>query len=325
MLPTARELLRLAESTGYRVDTLEKVIRLVELLSEIDRHPLLGKSLVLKGGTALNLCFGRPQRLSVDLDFNFIGAADRQQMLETRPLVEQAAEAIGRSQGYAVQRSAESHASRKFYLSHRRSSDGLLDRLEVDVNYLHRVCLLPTQRRRVWRGGDEPGPEIALLSWPEIAAGKLVALLDRAATRDAWDVARLSSLSPEDWPPTDLRSVFIALAGTLPRPLYEYNQTRLERIRDEDVTRLLHPMLLPDDRPTAKELREASWTVLKPLLTLTEHEKEFCERLQMGELKPELIFPANSDLAEKASSHPALRWKAKNARAHFEQRGGNSR
>ncbi len=320
MLPTARELLRLAESTGYRVDTLEKVIRLVELLSEIDRHPLLGNCLVLKGGTALNLCFGAPRRLSVDLDFNFIGAADRQEMQETRPRVEQAVEAIGRNQGYAVQRSAESHASRKHYLSYRRVSDGLSDRLEIDVNYLHRVCLLPMQRRRVWRGGDEPGPEVALLSWPEIAAGKLVALLDRAATRDAWDVTRLQTLSSDAWPPPYLRSVFIALAGTLPRPLYEYDQTRLERIRDEDVSRLLHPMLLPNDRPTAKKLREASWTVLEPLLSLTEPERQFCERLQTGELMPELIFPANSDLAEKVHRHPALRWKAKNAREHFEER-----
>ena len=319
MLPTARELLRLAESTGYRVDTLEKVIRLVDLLSEMDQHPLLGSCLVLKGGTALNLGFGAPRRLSVDLDFNFIGAADRQEMQETRPRVEQAVEAIGRNQGYAVQKSAESHASRKHYLSYRGVSNGLSDRLEVDVNYLHRVCLLPTQRRLIWRGGDEPGPEVALLSWPEIAAGKLVALLDRAATRDAWDVARLPRLSPEAWPPTDLRAAFIALAGTLPRPLYEYGQTRLERIRDEDVTRLLHPMLLPHDRPKATELREASWTVLESLLSLTEAEREFCERLQTGELKPELIFPTDSDLAEKVGSHPALRWKAKNAREHFEE------
>lgn len=173
MLPTARELLRLAESTGYRVDTLEKVIRLVELLSQMDQHPLLKKCLVLKGGTALNLCFGAPRRLSVDLEFNFIGATDRKEMQENRPLVEQAVEAIGRNQGYAVQKSAESHASRKHYLSYRRVSDGLSDRLEVDINYLHRVCLLPTQRLRIWRGNDEPGPEIALLSWEEIAAGKL--------------------------------------------------------------------------------------------------------------------------------------------------------
>ena len=325
MLPTARELLRLAEKTGYRIDTLEKVIRLAELLSEIDRHPLLEDCLVLKGGTALNLCFGAPHRLSVDLDFNFIGAADRQQMLEDRPLVEQAVDAIGRSQGYAVQQSAESHASRKHYLSYRRLSDALSDRLEVDVNYLHRVCLLPTQRGRIWRGGDETGPQVALLSWPEIAAGKLVALLDRAATRDAWDAARLPSLSAEVWPPKHLRPVFIALAGTLPRPLYEYDQKRLDRIRDEDVTRLLHPMLLPNDRPGANELREASWAVLEPLLSLTEPERDFCERLQTGELRPELIFPANSDLADRVRHHPALRWKARNAREHSKERDQNRR
>lgn len=84
-------------------------------------------------------------------------------------------------------------------------------------------------------------------------------------------------------------------------------------------------MLLPNDRPMADELREASWTVLEPLLNLTENEKVFCDRLQTGELQPELIFPTNSDLAEKVRRHPALRWKAKNARAHFKQRGRKRR
>ena len=77
-----------ARETGHRADTLEKVVRLGELAGEVARHPLLGSVLALKGGTALNLCFGPPRRLSVDLDFNFVGSEDRDEMLERRPLVE---------------------------------------------------------------------------------------------------------------------------------------------------------------------------------------------------------------------------------------------
>ena len=317
MLPTVRGLLRLSEKTGFRIDTLEKVIRLAELLLDIDQHPVLGDSLVLKGGTALNLSLGPPRRLSVDLDFNFIGSADREGMLKTRPRIEQSIEAIARDQGYGVQRSAESHAGRKHFLSYQRLGDGLPDRLEVDINYLHRVSLLPAERRPIWRPDNETSPEPRLLSWPEIASGKLIALLDRAAPRDAWDVARLPELSRENWPPPLLRPVFIALAGTLPRPLPEYDETRLGRIRDEDVTRLLHPMLLPGDQSAASELRERAWAILEPLLALTSSEKKYCDRLQKGEHLPELLFPSDPDLAEQARSHPALLWKAQNARAHF--------
>jgi hypothetical protein len=102
-----------AAETGYRRDTLEKVIRLGELGAELTRHQLLGTVLVLKGGTALNLCFGAPPRLSVDLDFNYIGAEDRAAMLEQRPLVERAIGAVARAQGYRLQWSRAEHAGRK--------------------------------------------------------------------------------------------------------------------------------------------------------------------------------------------------------------------
>ena len=68
---------RLSGETGFRPDALEKVLRLGELAADIGRQPILSAALALKGGTALNLCFGAPRRLSVDLDFNYIASADR--------------------------------------------------------------------------------------------------------------------------------------------------------------------------------------------------------------------------------------------------------
>jgi hypothetical protein len=47
---------RCSAETGYAVGPLEKVVRLGEMAGEIGRHPLLGRVLALKGGTALNLC-----------------------------------------------------------------------------------------------------------------------------------------------------------------------------------------------------------------------------------------------------------------------------
>lgn len=69
---------RCSGETGYPVGALEKVVRLGELTADVARHALLGPALVLKGGTALNLCFGPPHRLSVDLDFNYIRHLARQ-------------------------------------------------------------------------------------------------------------------------------------------------------------------------------------------------------------------------------------------------------
>ncbi|MBW1797000.1 MAG: nucleotidyl transferase AbiEii/AbiGii toxin family protein [Deltaproteobacteria bacterium] len=72
---------RCSAQTGYPVPLLEKVVRLGEMAGDVARHPFLSSVLALKGGTALNLCFGPPKRLSVDLDFNYTGHRDREKML----------------------------------------------------------------------------------------------------------------------------------------------------------------------------------------------------------------------------------------------------
>jgi predicted nucleotidyltransferase component of viral defense system len=314
MPPTRRELLRLAAGTGFEAPTLEKVLRLAEALEEIARHRRLSKALTLKGGTALNLFFGPPKRLSVDLDFNYVAELERDRTAKERPAIEDDVERIGRALGYAVQRSADAHAGRKFYLTFRRTLDEIRDRIEIDINFLHRQRLRPSVLRQMWRPGDTPACEFSVTSFDELAAGKLIALLDRAAPRDAWDVAQLSRISGGEWPTERSRAIFVAMAGVLPKPLYSYAARGLSRIPDADVIRMLHPMLLADDRPAAGELREAAWVATQPLLELTSAEREYCERLQHGELAPELLFPADRELAERVAVSPPLLWKAENAR-----------
>lgn len=73
---TVQTLQRLAGETGYLPDTLEKVLRLLDLLDEIAGDPMLSERLVLKGGTALNVFYLDLDRLSVDIDLNYIGALD---------------------------------------------------------------------------------------------------------------------------------------------------------------------------------------------------------------------------------------------------------
>jgi predicted nucleotidyltransferase component of viral defense system len=74
-------LLAEAAALSFRPEILEKVARLLSLLEALRRHPRLKGRLALKGGTALNLfCFDVP-RLSVDIDLNYIGFADREAML----------------------------------------------------------------------------------------------------------------------------------------------------------------------------------------------------------------------------------------------------
>lgn len=57
----------IANEQGFIRDNLEKVMRLVEILNYFHYSPLLSTSLVLKGGTAINLTVFQLPRLSVDI------------------------------------------------------------------------------------------------------------------------------------------------------------------------------------------------------------------------------------------------------------------
>jgi predicted nucleotidyltransferase component of viral defense system len=304
-----------ARETGHRADTLEKVVRLGEVAGEVARHPLLGSVLALKGGTALNLCFGPPRRLSVDLDFNFVGSEDRDEMLERRPLVEKSLESLARGRGYQLQWSRAEHAGRKAYLRY-ISSASVADRIEVDLNFLHRVALDPPFMGDLWQPADAERPSLSVVGIGELIAGKLCALLDRGAPRDLFDATHLPAVAGAEWGSARMRSLFVALAGALNHPLYTYEPDRWGRIDDRAVREQLHPTLSHMAQPDANEIREAAWNVLEPLLTLTAAEREYTDRLQAGDLRPELLFPADPETARRLARHPALLWKARNAARH---------
>ena len=86
-----REQLQLAAGEmGFPTDSLEKVWMLIRLLNSLVAHPFLGPRIALKGGTALNLFVFSLPRLSVDIDVNYVGAADRTTMMTERPKLDAA-------------------------------------------------------------------------------------------------------------------------------------------------------------------------------------------------------------------------------------------
>jgi hypothetical protein len=302
---------RLAAETGFQPDALEKALRLGRFLSQVTRHPFLGDRVVLKGGTALNLFFARAPRLSADLDFNYVGAVGRGQMLEERGHLERALEQIASSEEYRVQRAAEEHAGRKFYLSY-RGGFGTQDRIEVDVNFMFRVPLCPP----AFRDGWSPDPDIPcrarLAGLEEVMAGKLLVLLDRMAARDLYDVAWLAS-TPPPHDATLLRRLFVSLSGILPRPLTAYSVRHLDAFTQEILDRELAPFLRTSERLSRQVLADRAATLLAPLLNLSPAEREYVERLQWGEFRPELLVGDTPELLERLRVHPGLLWKVENA------------
>jgi predicted nucleotidyltransferase component of viral defense system len=316
MSPNIEFLKRCSVETGYRVDILEKVTRLGKFADGISKHPILGQVLALKGGTALNLCSGTPKRLSADLDYNYIAHAEREKMLVDRPVVEKALADIAADQGYQIQRSADAFAGRKTYLRY-QSMLGPRDRIEVDINFVHRVSIGDIEKRSLWQPGGINQPIVNVVSQSELVLGKLNAFIERAAPRDAWDVMHLSEPAAAMLKTPEFRARFIALSAALEQPLQTYTYDRFRGLlRDRFVAEQLTPILPEHTTIRAEELAEKSWSQVESLMSLKIQEKEYIDAIQRGELRLELLFPDNEKETSLLSRHPAILWKLENVRSH---------
>ena len=173
-------------------------MRLLDILQEIARDPELAEKLVLKGGTALNLFHLRLDRLSVDIDLNYIGALDRAAMEADRPQVDAALNRLLTAQGYAVRRQPDDHTGGK-WIARFGSALGGGATLEVDVNYMSRQPLFGSSRMDSIDLGGTRAVDVPVLDLHEIVAGKLVALIDRQAARDLFDARRILAIPELDW------------------------------------------------------------------------------------------------------------------------------
>ena len=194
--PSAQTLQRLANETGYQPGTLEKVLRLLDLLREGD--PILSERLVLKGGTALNVFHLGLDRLSVDIDLNYIGALDRAELERERPAVENVIDRLLASQGYGIRRRPSEHAGGK-WLSRYASALGGNATLELDMNYMMRQPLFGATRMASCPLGNIRADGVLVLDLHEVVAGKIVALVDRRAARDLFDARRILSIKSLNW------------------------------------------------------------------------------------------------------------------------------
>jgi len=311
------QLLKEAASTGFRAEILEKVYLLMDVLDGINTHPFLKERLVLKGGTALNLFVFDLPRLSVDIDLNYIGGADRPTMLSERPQVEKALEAICRRENMMIRRIPQKHAGGKWQLRY-ESAFTPGGNLEIDVNYMFRLPLWEIQKRPSVAVGGKVTGDVAVLDLHELAAGKLTAFFARTASRDLFDAYHL--LTQTDIDLSKLRLAFL-LYGAMSSK--DWRKVTLDEISFDE--RELRSQLLPVLREREITGSEG-WSVwantmvkeckkaLERLLPFGDNELEFLNRLsEEGEIAAALL---TDDLAMQSTieTHPLLHWKAQVAK-----------
>ncbi len=315
MTTTRADVLRFAAAGGFQPDALEKVLHLFALLGAIRAHPFLGTRVALKGGTALNLFALEVLRLSVDVDLNYIGAADRATMLAERPQFERALRDVCDRLHITVHRAPGDFAGGKWRLSYVASGGGR-GTLELDVNFVLRTPLWPaTMVTSTALPGLQP-VTFPVLDLHELAAGKLAALLARGASRDLFDARALLQRGGLD--AVKLRLAFVVYGGANRVDWRTVSSEQITTTR-EDVSQRLLPLLRSDLIPPPTDL--ARWTeqlvtesvaLLSAVLPLTPGELAFLEVLNgAGQIAPELLTD-DVRLHSILRAHPGLQWKVLN-------------
>jgi hypothetical protein len=187
----------------------------------------------------------------------------------------------------------------------------------VDLNFVFRVPLSGLESCELWQPGELDRPVVRTVGQDELFIGKMLALLDRGAARDVWDVAHLPEQASGHLAAARFRRLFIALSVTLDHSLSSYRQDRLERlVTDRIIMEQVAPLLNVEIEPRAADLIEKAWAVVGRFLDLSAEEKDYVEFANRGDLRMGLLFPGDPQEAMRIAAHPAIQWKITNVKAH---------
>ena len=306
------------QQTGFDQLYIEKVLRLLGILELFFSTPVLKDKYVLKGGTALNLFYFQLPRLSVDIDLNYLGL-DREIMLADRREHESVLSELLTANGYNLKRVPEEHAGGKWRLGY-RSYSGITQNIELDLNYMHRIALMPVEKRSSFPLGTFKVDNIPVLDIHELAAGKLCALIARCKPRDLFDAYHL--LNHAELEQSALRKCFVVYAAFNKVDFSEVSGLEelkfdTQQFRQELMETLAHGSVNETPQVYLEKLLTGCRDKLNAVLPFSDAESEFLTAVnKRGEIKMELL-DNSAPWCDAVNKHPMLQWKVFNVRKHY--------
>ena len=307
----------ISEDKGFREDIIEKVLRLEELMSDIFAHPYLSERFLLKGGTPLNFYYFDTVRLSVDIDLNYSGKIEVDEMKKEKPEITKAIKRVLNGRGYdLIREPQEEHAGGKWLIAY-KDLWGNKKRLEIDINYLFRVPIGPPKRVNFNAFPSSKEFEVSLVSKEELFAGKTVAALFRTSAKDIYDMANIIQYSGK-YDSVLFRKAVILLGASQRRDLREIKPDIVQNITENEIRNSLTPFV----KRSASIKREEILRIVEPfmadILNFNSKEKGFLNRLlDKADYKPNLLFKEYPKLSKQLNKHPALLWKRMNAEKYL--------
>lgn len=301
-----------ARELGFVRDTFEKVCRLVDVLAFFEEDGFLSESLALKGGTAINLTIFNLPRLSVDIDLDYSCDVNREKMLEDRGRITEHIQKYMAANGYSQSPKSKNYHALDSFVYDYINAGRMKDNLKIEINYMLRCHVLPVAHRKISFCGYPKDVRVLCVNPLEILSAKNVALMNRAAPRDLYDLFNAVNLGllEED---RDLYRKCVAFYAAIASPTVPdgFSLESIDGITAQKVKSALIPVLKRAEHFDFLEAQRRVKEYLGEILVPMEAETKFWNAFKEHEYRPDLLFE-DADIVKRIKEHPMAKWKCSN-------------
>lgn len=311
------EIVSLAKEYGFRSETLEKVLRLIDVLDYINKTNELSPYLVLKGGTSINLTVFNLPRLSVDIDLDFSFKGTKDEMLEKRKEITAIIRRYMEINNYNLSDESKTrHALDSFVFSY-NNNFGNKDNLKIKINYMNRIHIYEPIMRNITISFLNSFKVLTLNKY-ELYGSKIKALIERCTIRDVYDVYHMLKekiFNDSEYIFIKKCVIFYMVIGKTTERAFNEVLTDFEiRIKAYMVDRIpqyLSSTLKDDDKFSMIEAVNIVKNFITHLMQLNSFEIQFINDFENGKYFPNLLFD-DQDIINRIKNHPMALWKASN-------------
>ena len=301
---------KISQETTFNRDNLEKVLRLSQVLKHLNEDDFFRGQVVLKGGTAINLCFFDLLRLSVDIDMDLVENMSKEEMNNFKIDIKKKILHYMLSQGYSLKGELKEHYALQSFLFSYTNVIGNKDNIKIEINFLSRSHILPLSYRVINIKGIVEDMSVLVLDEHELFASKINALISRGTPRDVFDVyqmiEKLPNLNVEL-----LRKclIFYNMSGGN-QSIDNVSYDTLNSLNYYKFKTQLKPLLKKSDKFKIEDAKNRVIEYLKNMLVFSKEEQEFIQLFKERIYKPELLF-SDEKILKNLINHPMALWRCK--------------
>lgn len=311
------EIVALAKDNGFKSETLEKVLRLIDVLDFINKTDALSPYLVLKGGTSINFTIFNLPRLSVDIDLDFSFDGSKEEMLEIRKEITAIIRRYMEINNYTLSDDTKTKHALDSFVFNYNNQFGNKDNLKIEINYMNRTHIYETITRNVSISFLNSFKTLTLNKY-ELFGSKIKALLERCTIRDVYDVYHMLKENLFNEAEYDLVKkcviFYMAIGKTTERSFDEVINdfgTKICAFMVEKIPQYLSSTLKKDDKFSMIDAVNIVKSFISKLMKLSDSELKFITEFDNGNYKPELLFD-DQNIINRIQNHPMALWKISN-------------